>query len=175
MYGIRAEGTESTDAGLNHYCLGRKQAGLSLSSLLLSILNTFPSTLAEDHLHTLLGHPGPAQLLATLDSLCTPCLFLGFVADVWNASRGLLFRDWMWRPKLQNWRRRKKVWWAWLWWAGHCCTQRLAESHGLWPRCPECPGWGGAALQDGNSMDGLFLLAFSYGGLEREKSISNAD
>lgn len=71
MYGIRAEGTESTDAELNHSFLGRKQAGLSLSSLLLSILNTFPSTLAEDHLHTLLGHPGPAQLLATLDSLCT--------------------------------------------------------------------------------------------------------
>lgn len=37
------------------------------------------STLAEDHLHTLWGHPGPAQLSGThsADSLCTLCLLPG--------------------------------------------------------------------------------------------------
>lgn len=140
------------------FCLlGNKQVGLFLSSLLLCPSWTlFSSSLAEDHLHALWGHPGPAQLLGCSRlTLWTPVPAPWLLADLRHASGGLLFRDRVWRPKLQNWRRTEEVWGAWLWRSGHCCTQCLAESHGLWPRCPECPGWGGTALQDGNSVDGL--------------------
>jgi hypothetical protein len=68
------------------------------------------------------------------------------LADLWNASRGWLFRDWVWWPQLQNWWWTEEVWGAWLWWSGHCGPQCLAESHGLWPRCAGRPSWSGAAL-----------------------------
>lgn len=126
--------------------------------------STLCSSLPPEHcfqaplLRTTYTRSGATQALhscytAAVDSLSEPlCRVLGF-ADLWNASRGLLFRDRMWRPKLQNWRRTEEMWGAWLWWSSLHGTQRLAESHGLWPRCPECPGGGGAALQDGNSVD----------------------
>lgn len=65
MYGIRAEGTESTDAGLNHSFLGRKQAGLSLSSLLLSILNFSKHPCWGPPTHSL-GPPRPCTAVGYL-------------------------------------------------------------------------------------------------------------
>lgn len=124
----------------------------------LSLLNTvFPSTPAEDHLHALWGHPGPAQLCWAADSLSEGQGLLPLVADLRDAPRGLVFRDRVRRPWLQNGWRREEVWGTWLRGPGHGGTRSLAESHGLRPRHPERAGRGGAAFQDGNSVHSLTL------------------